>query len=354
MSFKAINIYLHDSSNHNLFVEEQIMPAIEKYNKLHTFKCFLLRHWRKGPHLQLHIELNKYFLEKDLISLKEKLEKNIHSYLSGVAFSQSDLEKNYEFLKIYELETNPFFPLHEDGFIEISTSVLRDDIWGDTGVEAIRNYYCESNNLVLNFMTKIEKEKKYQNAISIMLASVKAIGDESTQQLSFRSHAEAFLNRFDTEDKIRKVFEHQYQSNKKNLSTLFQEILTNDSVHNEWVKIYKDLINTNKQLVEDNIINLPKAETYLSIIEENKWVEGIEGELSPFHKYRNSLPDSETYRNTSDFYVKRLVLNFMYLTLVQIGVKPLEKFSMCYSIARWFEDKLNKDWKKQLEEIVKI
>ena len=354
MSFKAINIHLHDSNNHNLFVEEQIIPAIEEYNKLYQFNCFLLRHWRKGPHLQLHIELNEYFLEKDLISLKERLEKNAQSYLSKTPLNKSDLEKTYEFLKIYELETNPFFPLNEDGFTEITDSVLRNDIWGDSGIEAIRSYYYESNNLVLSCLTKTESEKKYQNAISIMLAAVKSIGDESTQQLSFRSHAEAFLNRFDTEDKIRQRFETQYQNNKKHLSILFQDILPNNTEHNEWIKIYKNLIDTNKQLIEDNIINLPKAETYLSIIEENKWVEGIEGELSPFHKHRNSLPHSEEYRNTTDFYVKRLVLNFVYLTLVQIGVKPLEKFSICYSIARWFEDKLDKDWKQQLEEIIKI
>jgi membrane protease subunit (stomatin/prohibitin family) len=95
---------------------------------------------------------------------------------------------------------------------------------------------------------------------------------------------------------------------------------------------------------------MPEAETFMKIVEDHHMNKGYEGEISDFHKLLNSKRDYDTIKKSTNFQIKRLVLNYLYLTIAQIGIKPVEKFSMCYSLARYFEEVLGEDWKIQLED----
>ncbi|KGX85507.1 hypothetical protein [Pontibacillus litoralis] len=69
--------------------------------------------------------------------------------------------------------------------------------------------------------------------------------------------------------------------------------------------------------------------------------------MSEFHKLLNQLRPYEEIKDDTDYKVKRLLLNYVYLTMVQLGITGVEKFSMCYSVARWFEENLDQGWKEQ-------
>lgn len=129
-------------------------------------------------------------------------------------------------------------------------------------------------------------------------------------------------------------------------------IHSNEDVFIEWKKIFKDLIIKNKKYIDTGDLALPEADTYMKIINENNWDNGYEGSISDFHKYLNEKQEYDDITKSTDFKTKRLVLNFLYNTLAQIGIKPVEKFSMCYAISRYYEEKLGTEWKEQLDNVI--
>ncbi|MFC2950000.1 lantibiotic dehydratase C-terminal domain-containing protein [Virgibacillus sediminis] len=349
MKYKTLNIYIHDSKQHNQFIVQQIQPLQEELSRNKKLKNFVLRHWRKGPHIQWHIQIDKEFTMDHLLWIKGKLQENIGQYSSVNQLTQAELKKQYLMLKDFEMEVEDLFPIEQDATIKLEDSSLRTDIWGETGVESIKEYYVKSNKLIMEMLNE-PVSAKYKNTICMMIAAIHAIGKPNETQLSFRSHAEAFLNRFDKEDEIRSHFEKIYNKNKGNIEVLVNELIEKEKYFNEWLNIYKDTIKDNEPLIESRQLLLPEAETYMKIVQENQWNPGYEGRISEFHGHLNSLPKYGKIKQTMNFQIKRLILNFLYLTIAQIGIKPVDKFSMCYSISRFYEEKLNKNWKQQLDD----
>lgn len=350
MTYKSINMYLHDVKMHDKFIYEEIIPLQNSILSESGINNFILRHWRKGHHIQWHIEINDKFNNKDLQSLVQILNRNIEDYSAKNSLSEESLKKQYLMLKDFEMEVGEIFPIENDTSIKISDSEFRIDIWGKTGVESLISYYITTNGQVMKLINK-STNYKYRASLNMFLAAINALGDVERHQLSFRSHAEAFLNRFDKGDKLREQFEYIYTSNKSSLRTLMN-IHSNEDVFIEWKKIFKDLIIKNKKYIDTGDLALPEADTYMKIINENNWDNGYEGSISDFHKYLNEKQEYDDITKSTDFKTKRLVLNFLYNTLAQIGIKPVEKFSMCYAISRYYEEKLGTEWKEQLDNVI--
>lgn len=349
MISKSMNIYLHDTSKHNQFIVEQIIPLQKELSFDKPLNNFILRHWRKGPHIQWHIQLDKNFSNEKLLWVQNKLTENIEKYSAAVTLTQSELEEKYLLLKDFEMEVGDLFPIEDDATIKLTDSSLRVDIWGENGVQSIRKYYIKTNDLVMSLI-KEPANNKYKNTLSMMMAAIYAIGNPNHHQLSFRSHSEAFLNRFDKEDKLREQFEKVYKINNESIKTLFDVLLDTEKLFHQWKNVFQDLIKENEPLIAKGQLLMPEAETYMNIVKENNWDKGYEGKISEFHENLNSIPIYDKIKKTKNFQIKRLVLNFLYLTIAQIGIKPVEKFSMCYSISRFFEEKMGESWKEQLND----
>ncbi|MFC4767672.1 lantibiotic dehydratase C-terminal domain-containing protein [Effusibacillus consociatus] len=353
MNWHAIHIYLHDTQMHTPFLLEQIKPLLEKYGNNQNIRSFFLRHWKKGPHIQSHIgfptEADTDALLEELVSY---LQQEIFKYAAKTPLTEEQVVKQYKQLSVFELE-NDYLPLEQDLTVKIQESVLRNDIWGDKGTEEVRAYYVDTNNMVLEVLGQPEGAK-FKNLIYLMLAAVESLGDRSRHQLSYRSHAEAFLNRFDQKGVIRNVFEEQFQNNKSFLTQLIEEELLKSDLFHTWTNFYKGLIQKTLPLIEQRELVLPEADTYMKIIEQKGWNQGYEGTISDFHQTLNNIPEYAEIKRSTEFKSKRLVLNLLYLTFAQLGVKPTEKFMLCYSVSRWFEERLGQDWKLQLERYSKL
>jgi hypothetical protein len=185
----------------------------------------------------------------------------------------------------------------------------------------------------------------------MMYAVISALGDPASHQLSYRSHAEAFLGRFDKDEFLRNQLENHYKRNRHIITELFEERVTKSSLFKEWKTIYSNLIKESAPLFIQNKLLIPEADHFTSIIKNKGWELEEEGGIdimSDFHKLLSQIRPYEKVKSQIEYKVKRLLFNFMYLTMVQLGIKGTEKFSMCYSISRWFEDKLREGWKEQL------
>lgn len=194
---------------HDKFIYEEIIPLQNSILSESGINNFILRHWRKGHHIQWHIEINDKFNNKDLQSLVQILNRNIEDYSAKNSLSEESLKKQYLMLKDFEMEVGEIFPIENDTSIKISDSEFRIDIWGKTGVESLISYYITTNGQVMKLINK-STNYKYRASLNMFLAAINALGDVERHQLSFRSHAEAFLNRFDKGDKLREQFEYIY------------------------------------------------------------------------------------------------------------------------------------------------
>src|SRR5699024_6821308 len=146
--------------------------------------------------------------------------------------------------------------------------------------------------------------------------------------------AEAFLGRFDQKDILRNQLEKQYKRNRNKIEYLFQEEIFNSTLYKDWKKLYMNLAIRASNLFSNKQLIVPEAEQFTKIIDDYNWSlnyneEESKDNLSEFHKILNQIRPYENVQDDSNYKVKRLLLNYVYLTMVQLGVTGLEKFSMC-------------------------
>jgi len=348
MKLPSVHIYLHDTYQREKFLREQLLPYVEKKN----INSFFLVDWENGPHIKWVIDDSLSMKETDsiinetIIHLKEI----INNYRAKNTLNKKEFLNNVQHLEYFELK-NASNLLEKDTTIKHSTTTLRKDIWGENGVHLIKRYYFNSNSLVSDIIKR--PDKKYENVLLIMYAALIALGEPKIHQLSYRSHAEAFLGRFDQKDILRNQLEKQYKRNRNKIEYLFQEEIFNSTLYKDWKKLYMNLAIRASNLFSNKQLIVPEAEQFTKIIDDYNWSlnyneEESKDNLSEFHKILNQIRPYENVQDDSNYKVKRLLLNYVYLTMVQLGVTGLEKFSMCYSIARWYEEKMDLNWKEQL------
>ncbi|PTM57990.1 lantibiotic dehydratase C-terminal domain-containing protein [Desmospora activa] len=337
MKLQSIKIYMYDYSSHDNFIREKLIPL----NQSVHVRSFLRRGWKYGPHLEWCMKQEDQSLE----NLIQELSKCLTKYKVDSEFDETSWLHRSQHLKLFELDKEEIIEIREDLTLEISIPRFRTDIWGEKGTQLLIKYYLGTGEAMWNMLNN--DINRFTKAISMMYSATKVLGDPDRHQLSYRSHAEAFLYRFDKNDVIRNQMEEQYQLNKYEMTKIMKGIEENRWV-SQWCYIFDELLVNAHQLFEQKELKMPDGDLFMKIVGEHGWKTGSANIPGYFHQFLLSLPRYNQETQTLSFQVKRLILNFLYQSFVQLGITPVEKFFMCYSYARWYEDELGVDWKSQL------
>ncbi|MNO26463.1 hypothetical protein D3C76_163170 [compost metagenome] len=355
--WKSINVYYHKGDREQL-IKTGILPSIHQLAESGKIKrYYFIRHWLKGPHVGINLEcLDEFVYEKDI---KPVLYENIKDYLfkkPSEALEDNEMTATYEQLSRMELIKEDYLPLIPTNSI-LEVPYKKDSWLGENGSKIISDYHSGTSYFVEKILDQTEEEL-YPTLLGMMLGVIVCVKDIRRSYLSFRSHSEAMLHAYDKNNLIRTKFQKKYILNQLLIKDLIAQVTemehsteSNDEFLQEWTvyckKFYTELY---KEVACGNVFPPKQDEVVLYFQEFGAPETWIVDEMSEFHQMFYRKNDIDNLLNSDTFKSFRIILSLLYSTFSNLGIKPIERFYLCYLVANGVEDFYGIDWKSLFEE----
>ena len=340
---------------------DAVRPTIERC-RAHVGSIYVLRHWRRGPHLRLIVQAEPAVFDAVVEPAVTEL---IGGYLREHPSAEAPLDETrllaaHRRLARDEREPGPLTPFYRDNTITWAEHDRRVEVLGcPVGADELALFYDTTNTRLFEHLEAVSAGLDRQIlALRLMLATAHALcrhpEDPTIRRgfVSLRSHAEGYLST--VSPSARDAFEKNYSNNRTALTGLVRSVVAavdaggsadaadaadaasadgEESFERRWIAAIEPLGARWAALYEAG--EIPEAE--IPTDAEN----GIETMLdrSPLHKviagnvaYKNMM-----YRDPR-FLRYRLMLNYTYLHLTRLGVPGLNRYLLCHLAANAVEE----------------
>ncbi|MGP4060419.1 lantibiotic dehydratase C-terminal domain-containing protein [Halobacillus sp. H74] len=352
--WNTLNLYYHGSDKNKVIINEidPIIQYLKSENLIEGF--YFVRHWVKGPHLRLNFKCDSTLFNHQVIPIVSgKLEKFLKHYPSE-DIKEVDVHTHYKELAKMELITEDIFPFEDNNSIKTSTYETHT-LLGKQGLFVKEKYCTETYGLIVELLRRSNerKDQLFNDLMHIMILCISTVDDMRFTYLSFRSHSESMLHGFDKNNRLRDRFENQYNKNQKLIMSIIKRIERkelNDEFFVKWVNHFNQFHSLVKKLVENKEIKPPMPEDTENFYRENGFPKNwVTKDMSNFHNMLYSRKSFDSVINSDIFNTLRIMLNVLYVTFGQVGIKPLERYYLCYLVANGVEDFFNINWKQQIK-----
>ncbi|MFE2377012.1 thiopeptide maturation pyridine synthase [Streptomyces sp. NPDC059398] len=340
---------------------DAVRPVIERCAG-HAESAYVLRHWRRGPHLRLVVRATPaVFAGLVVPAVSELVGGALRTRPSTAApLDEAALLPLHRRLAAAEREPGPLTPFYPDNSITWEEHDRRVDVLGcPVGADELALFYQRTNDLLFEHLESVAAGLPRETlALRLMLATAHTLcrhpQDPSVRRgfVSFRSHAEGYLSTVGPG--VRDAFEQRYAANSALLTAQVRAVVAafdapvtepgapdtgaaaepglSAALH-RWVGAIDPLGSRWTGLYEAG--EIPEAE--IPADEEN----GL-GELltaSPLHR---AISGSPTYKEMMyrdpRFLRYRLMLNYTYLHLSRLGLPGLTRYLLCHLAANAVEE----------------
>ncbi|MYS23177.1 Lantibiotic biosynthesis dehydratase C-term [Streptomyces sp. DvalAA-14] len=332
-----------------------VRPVVERLAD-HVQSIYVLRHWRRGPHLRLVVAAEPaVFAAVVEPAVAEVVGEYLRAHPSrAVAPDEAALLPLHRRLADAEREPGPLTPFYADNSIIWAEHDRRIDVLGcPVGADELALFYAGTNDLLFRHLEAVAAGAPRETlALRLMLATAHMLcrhpEDASVRRgfVSFRSHAEGYLSTVGPQ--VRDAFDRRYAANRDVLTAQVRAVVaafddapadSADSADADaellrgWVAAIDPLGARWTALYAAG--EIPEAE--IPDDEEN----GI-GDLlaaSPMHR---AIAGSTVYKQMMyrdpRFLRYRLMLNYTYLHLSRLGVPGLTRYLLCHLAANAVEE----------------
>ncbi|WP_327064859.1 thiopeptide maturation pyridine synthase [Kitasatospora sp. NBC_01302] len=332
---------------------QAVRPVIERCTG-HVQSVYVLRHWRRGPHLRLVVQATP---ETFAALVEPAVAELVGGWLrehpsTAPAPDEAALLPLHRRLAEVEREPGPLTPFHRDNSISWEEHDRRVEVLGcPVGADELALFYERTNGLLFDHLAAVAGGVPRETlALRLMLATAHTLcrhpEDASIRRgfVSFRSHAEGYLSTAGPQ--VREAFEQRYAANREVLTAQVRAVVAafepgaadapsaaQGEAERRWVAAIDPLGGRWTALYEAG--EIPEAP--IPDDEEN----GI-GDLlaaSPLHQ---AVAGSATYKQMMyrdpRFLRYRLMLNYTYLHLTRLGVPGLTRYLLCHLAANAVEE----------------
>jgi hypothetical protein len=352
--WNSAHIYYNDDKDPLLIhCIKPLAQTLKQENLIERF--FFERHWQGGPHLRLRFYADESVFER---AVKPRLESEIGAYLqqcpSTKQIKEEDVRQFHEQLALKEVEEGEFVPLYPNNSIQYIPYVPKTKVFlGEQGVELIEDYYEATNEVVFSILERTgnDRAKRLQETFDLMVITAATLVEIKRSFLAYRSHAEGFIGDSLDPLKLRQHFDARYESQRLALQARIQRItdsldsgLSDGSIQTTWAEITRAFNQRSKALISSGQVKVLVHEDMHALwqpahIEEFYRRRETIMANSEFHAALQTNEAAQKFMQTDvEFLSVRLILNYMYLTIVRLGVSPMEKFFLAYLIARSVEE----------------
>ncbi|MCP3801376.1 hypothetical protein NLX83_19140 [Allokutzneria sp. A3M-2-11 16] len=309
LTWNSIHVHYHDEDKGRLILEA-VRPFFQRVDG----DAYHLRHWKLGPHLRLNVRTSSFDHVRS--AAEEIIGGFLERHPSTTIIDPEGQLPLHTRLAELEGEDGPLLPWLPNNSMHYAPYVASPD----------EDFYCATTEL--SFQATQSRPALLGTALSLIVATAHALSGNGITNgfISFRSHAEGFLNGFPEGGGLRPAWESYYRANAAALTGRVRATVatldgTADSIPlvREWVTILR---------------GLPEVEPVFEEAPEP----GAFVEASPFHRKLFANPSWHDLLRDKTFSRYRRMLNLTYLHLTRLGITPAERFLLCHLAANAVEE----------------
>ncbi|MEE6257641.1 thiopeptide maturation pyridine synthase [Plantactinospora sonchi] len=337
----SLHIAYHDPDRDGLLLDA-VRPALAGLGADGT-DAYVLRHWRRGPHLRLNLRTDEVTWRKRIRpALVEAIGGYLRDHPSTTVVDQTAALERHRVLALQEYERGPLTPWYPDNSIVDAEYDSRRHVLGsDAAVEVLTDFYRDGNPLLFEMLDHVRSggDRRDGVAMHLMLtAAHTAPGPLTSGFVAFRSHAEGFLGvcAHTGADQVRTAFDTAWRDRADEVVERVRGVVRalDDPAAPAvpFVREWADLLTRYRprfaELVTDGTLAGPPPAPRRS--------PGIAH--SELHRL---MFDHESYRTRvltrPDFLHYRAALNHTYLHLTRLGLAPMDRFRAGHLLANGVE-----------------
>jgi len=339
-SWRSAHIYYYQPNKDGLLLDA-IRPLLHQLRPV-VDSAYVVRHWRQGPHLRLHIRTNTHTWTTIVQpQLEQIIGAYLHAHPSTAALDERTELPTHLLLAQRERETGPLSPWFPDNSIHYQPYDPRLHVLGNQQLaDLLTDYFAESTELLFDMLDHVRRrgDTKELLSLSLMLATSHTLAPPITSSfVSYRSHAEGFLFQSIDPAATRAAFDQHYHSQRQALTDRVQAVITTlDNRHEKalvpfvrpWATLITTYADRAKPLIQAGQVYPP---THAPPPTD-----------SPRASFHQMMFANHAYRervfNDPHFHRYRLGLNCTYLQINRLGLAPAQRMRTCHIAANAVED----------------
>ncbi|MGB8955822.1 MAG: lantibiotic dehydratase C-terminal domain-containing protein [Tumebacillaceae bacterium] len=354
----SFRVNYHDP-NKNPLLMDGVLPVVQSLQEQGVVGNFyFLRHWLRGPHLRLNLECAYGLFEQ---SIRPLVLEQIGAYLAAhpsATLSEEELLPQHRELAKMEMITDPLSPFSPNNTVE-EVPYQNVSALGAEGTRLQELYNVSTSGLLVRLLERSQADPNalIPDLIQVMIAVIANVKDVRRSYLSFRSHSESMLHAYDQTGALRRQFQQKYDANREPIIALIrsmvQEVKTQDAdvdpLFKQWAAFIRKFFQEVVAAVERGGVRPPLPEDMEGFYTEHGVPDGwVVQQLSEFHELFYSKEDINDILNGTEFKSLRMMLNYLYHTFLQAGIKPIERYYLGFLVANGVEDLYGVHWRTLL------
>ncbi|RZQ63941.1 thiopeptide maturation pyridine synthase [Amycolatopsis suaedae] len=342
--WQGIQVYYYEENKDGLILDcvrplfDRLAPRVEQ--------LFFTRHWLRGPHLRLSFHADEALRAGLIVPETERaVTRYLAEHPSTAEFDERELLATHRAVAVQEQEPGPLEPLHPDNSLRYAPHDRRIQVLGSTAAaELLEGFYTATNAMVFAALERVRAgESRLTLALDLMMATAHAMWPGIDRGfISYRSHAEGFIVRAADPAARRASCDEMYRSQAAALRERLVAVLDTldngtDSVPfvTDWVTVLRGFRERAEPLIASGDLTFAAAERGYA---QRDWDPAML-EHSTFHRLlQGDGGRMEQLQRDPAFLGFRFALNYLYLHLNRIGIRPVERFLLCHLIAGAVED----------------
>lgn len=365
MNWHVIRIAYFDKDKSNVMLNG-IQPALQHFQNENTVRCYISRHWKFGPHIDINLSV------KDQASFQVNYQAFTQQLAHWLAENPSTTKLNDEEYLVLserlgkaELDPGPYAPLLEDNSISLTKYENPVELFGGEGMLRVKQDFQHQFTEFLFPLVKI-REASYTQFINTLVEMFACIANTYSFEkikkghLSLRSHVEFFLANYDKGEQLKSRLEDMQSAHASEADKALERVVSEfqslnfyqgkDDFFVRWIEL---LFNARAQITDEVLLNFERIQNPNRVFDyaQKHIAKGDDDKFEPeqgkfFDKFSES--DREKLFSKPQFIIYRTLVNQFYVSLVTLGISPLEKHGLCEIVSKATERFYDVHWQQQV------
>ncbi|MEU7057400.1 thiopeptide maturation pyridine synthase [Streptomyces sp. NPDC046197] len=341
----SIHVHHHDESTEPDLVLDAVRPAFEAVGDA-VARGWFGRHWLRGPHLRLNFRTTSADWER---TVRPTVTGTLAAYLrerpSRARLDEAELEPVHRRLARLEMEPGPVRPWVPDNTVREQPYDHRLPVLGSMRAsELLADFLSDTNDMAFRMYAHLRGRAALPVlALDLMWTTVAETAipfhrDDAPIArgfLSLRSHADAFLSRTGDPGGYRERFDERYRRQRPALTARLRAVEATlagtapDGAAlpfvSEWAETVRRHQHTARPLLASGEVSMHGAAIAPRMPTR---------QVTDFHRLLRSDHGHDDFVTDDQWFASfRLIVNYLYIHLNRMGLKPVDRALLCHLAA---------------------
>jgi hypothetical protein len=338
MSWHDIRIYYYDDPGP--LILHAIRPLFDRLaGQVSTL--YYTRHWLRGPHIRVSL-----LADADTIAevVRPAVDETAGRFLdqrpSRLRLDPAQHLRAHRRLAELEHENGPLYPWHADNSVHYTPHDRRLPVLGsEAAADLLASFHADATDLAFDMTARVAGGGQLAGlAFDLMIATAHTMsGDGIVGGFgSFRSHSEGALHMYAEVQGMRRAWDEHLRRHLPSLVDRVSAVvstLDGERASVPFVQRWQAILDATRRRALRLLTEGTLTAASLFHLDDGEDAQRYIAEASPFHREILTDPDWPRIRSSERFTLYRLALNYTYLYLTRIGLRPFDRYLLCHLAA---------------------